>query len=522
MKAALAILIAFLLGGGSGPSLPLPPAEATSSITASDLRRHLSFLASDELGGRYALGQSSLIAARYLASQLQSYGYRGAARDRSFLQKVPLVFRHLDPNGSVATLNSAGVAHQFRYGDDYISTMPSAFSFAGSMVFVGYGINSTPGGSGSYTGPDLKGRVVVAMTGRPDSLQADIPSADEDRLLIDARSRGAAGLIVIPRGKQMVTWSALKFQQLTQTISIATPREYTNGPHMVYAGPKLIQALATLLGKPEDYLRVDDGNPRPPAQLNATIEMAVKVEVKETPPACNVAGILEGSDQKLKNEYVVFSAHYDHLQARENGEPYNGADDDGSGTVSVLEIAQALSIGPRPKRSILIIFHTAEELGLFGSEFNTDYQPVVPLDRLVADFNVDMVGRSRPAGDTDPRDANLSDKDSIFLIGSGKLSTELRALSEQTNFETARLRLDYLYDDDNNPERLYYRSDHYNYAKHGIPVIFYFTGLHRDYHQTTDDVDKIDFEKMERIARMILATGWRVANLDHRIAVNKK
>jgi hypothetical protein len=522
MKLITSVLIAFLVGGSPGPSLPLPPAEATSSITAADLRRHLSFLASDELGGRYALGQSSRIAARYLAAQLQSYGYRGAAREGSFFQKVPLVFRRLDNAGSTATITAAGVVHQFKYGDDYLSPMPSMFSFAGSMVFVGYGVRSAGSAQDDYAGLDLKGKVVVAMAGQRDSLQGSRPSLDEDRLLAEAKGRGASGLIIIPRGQQLVNWSALKYQQLTQTISIATPTEYSVGPHLVYAGPKLIQAIAGLLGKPENYLRNDDGKPRPPAQLGAIIELSVRVEVKDTPPTYNVAGTLEGLDPKLKNEYVVISAHYDHLQPRDNGEPYNGADDDGSGTVTVLEIAQALSFGPRPKRSVLIVFHTAEELGLFGSEYNTDYQPVVPLERLVVNLNIDMVGRSRPPGDNDPLDANLTDKDSLFVIGSGKLSKELHTLSEQTNSETARLRLDYLYDDDNNPERLYYRSDHYNYAKHGIPVIFYFTGLHRDYHKTTDDVEKIDFEKMERIARMILATGWRVANLDHRLAVNKR
>ena len=133
---------------------------------------------------------------------------------------------------------------------------------------------------------------------------------------------------------------------------------------------------------------------------------------------------------------MVFSAHYDHLKTADNGEVFNGADDDGSGTVSVLEIAQAFSVGPRPKRSILIIFHTGEELGLFGSEFNTDYEPVVPLAKLVANFNIDMVGRSRPEGDTDFRDRMLTDKDSLYVIGADKLSTELSRLNELTNEET--------------------------------------------------------------------------------------
>jgi Zn-dependent M28 family amino/carboxypeptidase len=201
---------------------------------------------------------------------------------------------------------------------------------------------------------------------------------------------------------------------------------------------------------------------------------------------------------------------------------YNGADDDGSGTVSVLEIAQAFSIGPRPKRSILIVFHTGEELGLFGSEYNTDYEPVVPVGKLVANLNIDMIGRSRSDTDQDPRDAYLTDKNSVYVIGSDKLSTELHRLSEETNAETARLRFDYTYNDETHPERFYYRSDHYNYAKHGVPIIFYFTGVHRDYHQPTDDIDRIDFDKMERIDRMIFALGWRVANLDHRLVVDKK
>jgi Zn-dependent M28 family amino/carboxypeptidase len=275
------------------------------------------------------------------------------------------------------------------------------------------------------------------------------------------------------------------------------------------------------MGKDSSDL-ISPTNKLQPSELAAIAEIKLRVNVKEAPPAQNVVGILDGSDQKMKDEYVVFSAHYDHLKTTDKGEVYHGADDDGSGTVSVLEIAQAFSLGPRPKRSILIIFHTGEELGLFGSEFNTDYEPVVPLQKLVADFNIDMVGRTRPPGDDDPRDARLTDKDSIYIIGADKLSTELNKLNEETNLATSRMKFDYTYNDERHPERFYYRSDHYNYAKHGIPIIFYFTGVHRDYHKTSDVVEKIDFEKMERIDRMVFATGWRVANLDHRLVVDKR
>jgi Zn-dependent M28 family amino/carboxypeptidase len=284
----------------------------------------------------------------------------------------------------------------------------------------------------------------------------------------------------------------------------------------------MIKALTRLMGKEESYLMMADGKPLQPGPLPISVDINVSVSVKSAPLTQNVAGILTGSDPKLKDEYVVFSAHYDHLQSEPNGEVYNGADDDGSGTAAVLEIAQALALGPRPKRSTLIIFHTGEEMGLFGSEFNADYEPLVPLRKLVVNFNIDMVGRSRSADNNDPRDRMLTDKDSIYIIGADKLSTELHKINEQTNAETARLRLDYTYNPESHPERFYYRSDHFNYAKHGIPVIFFFTGVHRDYHRTTDDLEKLDFVKMERIVKMILATGWRVANLDHRLIVDKK
>jgi len=231
----------------------------------------------------------------------------------------------------------------------------------------------------------------------------------------------------------------------------------------------------------------------------------------------NVAGILEGSDPQLKNEYVVFSAHYDHLKTGPNGEIYHGADDDGSGTTAVLAIAHAMSLD-RPKRSILVIFHAGEELGLLGSEYNTDYAPVVPLDKMVADLNIDMIGRSKPEGDTAKDDEHLTDANTVYLVGSNRISAELHQLSEETNAQFQKMKLDYYYNDPNNPERIYFRSDHWNYAKHGVPIIFYFDGTHVDYHKPTDTVDKIDFTKMTQITRLVFETGWRIANLDHRLA----
>jgi hypothetical protein len=502
--------------------MPLPSPDATASITARDLRKHLSFLASEELGGRYTLSKSNLIAARYLASQLEYYGYRGAGPSGSFFQQIPLYFSKIDVAGSRLTLSANGSKRDFKYGDDFVSEGGWAVKAAASLVFVGYGISSPRNGWDDFSGVDVKDKIIVAVAGRPESLKvASIPEAERDESA--AFSHGAAAEIVIPAQDLLSAWAQIKNSFQHDRVGLPPKGAVTGTPmSRVYAGPDLVNALAAAMNKEPAFLKHYEGKPGASAPISVSASIAVAVEIKQATAAQNVAGILEGSDARLKEEFVVFSAHYDHLETGKNGQVYKGADDDGSGTASVLEIAKAFTVGERPKRSILVIFHTAEELGLFGSEYNTDYQPVVPLEKLVADFNIDMVGRSKPDDDNDPRDARLTDKNSIYIIGADKLSSELNRISIQTDEDTERMRFDYTYNDDANPERFYYRSDHYNYARHGVPIIFYFTGVHRDYHQPTDTVDKIDFQKMERIDRMIFATGWRVANLDHRVVVDKK
>lgn len=521
--ASVMLAVFFVASTTGAASLPLPSPEATSSITISDLKRHLTFLASDELGGRFTLSPSNLIAARYLASQLESYGYRGAARDGSFFQKVPLSYRTVDPAGSRVTINADGANQEFKYGDDFITENATNMEVAGVLAFVGYGVSSPKNKYDDYAGLDVKDKIVVIVQGAPESLK-NVRLGEEEKGFQAALSHGAAGAIFIVPPQVLMAWDQIKSYLIGHDQLGLPPHNGSSGKTLPYigAGPSLIKAVAKAMGKDASYLMSSEGKPLQPMIIQAAAGIKMKVEVKNAPPAQNVVGILEGADPKLKDEYVVFSAHYDHLKTSEKGEVYNGADDDGSGIVSVLEIAQAFATEPRSRRSILIVFHTGEELGLFGSEFNTDYEPIVPLAKLVADFNIDMVGRSRAEGDNDPRDKQLTDKNSIYIIGADKLSTELNKISEQTNAETSHLNFDYTYNDENHPERFYYRSDHYNYAKHGIPIIFYFTGVHRDYHRPTDDVDKIDFEKMQRIDRMIFATGWRVANLDHRLVVDKK
>ncbi|WP_205618122.1 M28 family metallopeptidase [Neotamlana sedimentorum] len=228
----------------------------------------------------------------------------------------------------------------------------------------------------------------------------------------------------------------------------------------------------------------------------------------------NVLAYIEGSEKP--NEIVVISAHLDHIGISSDGEINNGADDDGSGTVAVLEIAEAFNeakkAGNGPKRSILFLHVTGEELGLYGSSYYTNVDPVFPLENTVVDLNIDMVGR------VDAK--HEGGENYLYLIGSDKLSTELHQLSEEINKKYFNLEFDYTYNAINDPNRFYYRSDHYNFAKNNIPVIFYFNGTHADYHRPSDTPDKINYEFLETRTRLIFTTAWEIANREERLKVD--
>lgn len=231
------------------------------------------------------------------------------------------------------------------------------------------------------------------------------------------------------------------------------------------------------------------------------------------PDSENIWAFIEGTDKK--EEIVVVSAHYDHVGMK-NGEIFNGADDDGSGTVALLEIAQAFKLaekdGFKPRRSLLFLHVTGEEHGLHGSRFYSE-NPLFPLKNTVADINIDMIGR---------RDVlHPNTNNYIYVIGSDRLSSELHEINEEMNNKYTKMQLDYKYNDRNDPERIYYRSDHYNFAKHGIPSIFFFNGIHADYHMPTDTPDKIEYDALAKRAQLAFALAWELANREERIKVDR-
>lgn len=270
--------------------------------------------------------------------------------------------------------------------------------------------------------------------------------------------------------------------------------------------------------KAAEYLRnfyIDEGIASPIEEKNYYQPIPASYFNKSTKgnPSQNVVAFIKGSEKP--EEIIVISAHYDHVGTK-GGEIYNGADDDGSGTVSMLEMAKAFqkaaNEGNDPKRSILILHVTGEEIGLYGSKYYTE-NPLFPLANTVANLNVDMIGR---IGSEKEGNDNY-----VYLIGSDKLSQELHDLSEDVNKRYTNLELDYTYNDDNDPNRFYYRSDHYNFAKNNIPVIFYFNGTHADYHKPTDTPDKIEYELMTKRVQLIFLTAWEVANREGRITADK-
>lgn len=515
---SLAVFALLLTTAFAPEPLAAPPAASVQSIAPQELREHLYYLASKDFGGRYTLSPQFQIAATFLASQLQAYGYKGAADGGSFFQSFELSTMKVEQEKCSLSVKSGGNKKDHAYGD-FFNAGTSGGTAEGEIVWVGYGISAARLGHDDYAGLNVKGKIVMFTRGTPQGLDPSLLK-DEEREDDAAVAHGAAGAIVLPDSYRVNVMKNPRYREFGLE-RVRLTKAARNPIPAVWAGPELSDQLLKPLGL--DLKTVNDSVKLHVALAPKATGMsaALNVSMTETKQTTqNVTGVLEGSDPKLKGEYIMFSAHYDHLRTNTKGDIFPGADDDGSGTVSVLAIAKAMA-QERPKRSVLIVFHAGEELGLLGSLYNADYAPVVPLEKIAADINIDMIGRSKPAGDTDKKDEQLTAADTIYAIGADRISKEFDDLHTRTNKDFENLKIDYTLNDPKHPDRIYFRSDHWNYAKHGVPILFYFDGVHVDYHQPTDTVDKIDFDKMARVAKLAFETGWRVAQLDHRLKVTE-
>jgi hypothetical protein len=432
------------------------------------------------------------------------------------------------------TVEVNGQSRTFKDGDGL--TLPSnqggRQTIAAGVLFAGYGLQVPDAKIDDYAGLDPKGKIVVWL-----GSQAPANAGDVSGRLLGARGRqaiekGAVAAIGPPSAFGGGRGRGGAGREAAPGTDPATQPQFTTVQR--YDAPAAPTATAQdaffeflFSGSDTPYAelkaKADKREPLPAFALkNVTVTFNIDPDytVVRTQLTKNVVGVVEGSDPKLKDTYVVYGAHYDHSGYIEgapragrgnrpvdpNDRIYNGADDDGSGTVAIMAIARAFAQGPRPKRSLLFVWHAGEESGLLGSRYHADH-PVVPLDKMVAQLNMDMVGRNR---DDKPEESST-----VYVIGSDRISTELHNVNEEANASLPKpLTMDYELNDPADPQSFYTRSDHYSYASKGIPIIFYFTGTHPDYHQVSDTVDKIHFDKIQRIAQLAYETGRRVANQD--------
>lgn len=484
------------------------------AITGARLRAHLEFVAHDLLEGRDTPSRGLDIAANYIATQLKLWGLEPAGDAGTYFQKIVLERPALDPNGSTLTYDGKASA----YGDGFVSTT-SGGSGEGGLVFVGHGYSIPELGIDPYAKVEVRGKILIVLQGMPPGVAfRDIATRKYPNALRPAEAAekyGAIGIVQLPTESNAQNWENLKAQTLRQSGVRMRGSSARPMPTLTLA-PALADSL--LQGEKSPYselIKVTEPAVEPePFALTETKRISFRVAVNANEMTTqNVVAICRGSDPRLSAEYVAIGAHYDHVGMSSTGDGdriFNGADDDGSGTVAVLEMAHAFAVGPKPKRSILFVWHAGEERGLWGSRYFVD-NPTVPIESIVAQLNIDMIGRSKRPGDENPRNARLTDANSIYIVGSYKLSKDLGDICKQTNERLYNLNFDYHYDAPNDPENIYGRSDHYNYALKGIPIAFFFDGVHEDYHRPTDHADKIDYAKMEKVTRTIYATAFTIA-----------
>jgi hypothetical protein len=501
-----------------------PPPPGADRITAQQLEAYLTVIAADAMEGRATPSRGLDRAAAFLAVQLGRWGLVPAGDDGTYLQRFPLHRRRLKPETTTLTIDG----RRFVYGDDFLVEGEGVAS--GPLVFVGHGYRADALGPDPYAGLDVKGRILIVQAGRPRPapplLLSGTAGEDFDSAETLAAALGALAIVRVPGGQDPALWDRRRAAATRADFDLGSGESARRVP-VVTASTAVLQAIFSgeALTAEAVLSATHDGRSLPSFALASARRLDLDVGSSvEHDTAQNVVALLEGSDPALKHEVVALGAHYDHVGLATEGSDriFNGADDNGSGTAAILAIAEAVSrLADRPRRSMLFVWHAGEENGLLGSRWLTDHPPV-PLEQIVAQLNIDMIGRSRSSGDTDPANAALTGPHGLYVIGSRVMSRALGALSDRVNREYLGLEFDYRYDDPADPEGLLYRSDHYNYARRGVPFIFYFSGLHEDYHRPGDSVDRIDFTKMERVARTIYATALALADAPRRPAVERQ
>jgi len=499
------------------------PTPYIETITAEDLRGLLTVIASDEYEGRETGTEGNKKAALYIADKFRKMGLPQIGHQYSYFQKVAFtseMWTDID-----MTVNGNKYRHLWDFYSYPTRNSDQPKIEGKEVVFIGYGIDDE--NYSDYDGVDVKDKIVLAYMGEPKTKmgishvtgkkELSDWSTDWRKKVKAAHLKGAKAVVFIDGEVRKNINDNRKFL-LGSRMALGRGEEpkgkYANS---VYVSTNIAKDIIGKKFKKVVKARKKIEKKGAPKSLKLSTDIKITQDKNLNRLAGdNVLGYIEGTDPELKDELIVLSAHYDHLGKRGN-DIYNGADDNGSGTSSVIEVAEALAEakkkGVGPRRSVLVMLVTGEEKGLLGSKYYVE-NPLFPIKNTIANVNVDMVGRVD--------DKYKENPEYIYVIGSDRLSTELHTINESVNEKFTNLILDYTYNAEDDPNRYYYRSDHYNFAEKGIPAIFYFNGTHKDYHRTSDTVEKINFEKMEKIARLVFTTVWELANREKRIEVDVK
>ena len=492
MKYIITCFLIVFCGGLQAQKQPKPEKFA-QHIDTGDLKTHLFNIASPEMEGRETATDGQKKAAGYIENHFKSLGLKGGWNG-GYQQPFPVMRDSLVK----AAMNVAG--EELKHDTDFAVSQNSGFNIsmtAGEILFVGFG--SSDSANNDYQDQNAMGKIVLvipppaagAKENKHNGLQQGIQQLREA-----AKRNGAAALLIMDA-------------RFPRTPSPVYGPMYVNDyrkdelPNTFFISDSVAEKI---MGNDfKDVIsKLSDTRPTPKTYaVNVTIELN---KYREQLESTNVIGVLEGTSKK--DEAVIITSHYDHM-GKKDSVIFYGADDDGSGTVTILELSQAFAkaaeAGMRPKRSVIFMTVSGEEKGLWGSDYYSDH-PTFPLAKTSVNVNIDMIGRIE-SGRSRPDTLKY-----VYVVGDDKLSSDLRPISEGVNKKYFNFTLDYKFNDPKDPQRIFYRSDHYNFAKHGVPAIFYFNGLHDDYHRPTDTPDKINYELLSKRAQLIFYTTWEFAN----------
>ncbi|MGE5357411.1 MAG: M28 family peptidase [Bacteroidales bacterium] len=488
-------------------------AKGASAIRAEDMKFHMQFLGAPEFKGRNMPSTELEIASRYIALAAQRIGLAPLLADGSYFQDMPLEVARIADLSRIG-VTAAGVVTQLpvsMFGVRGRSVSGGVAS--GGVVLLGLGANAPALGWDDFAGLDLKGKVVVI-------LDAPLPASHalrqpDNRALVSARvtlarQKGAVAVLtvvskereaaLVKAGVPFLNLDRGRALDIQTTTSPASQATAAAPPSALFSIDLRHDAACALLGTTRAELAqmfdtIGHGQRVTPRDMpERVVDVTVNVDTRRA-AARNVVAWIEGSDPVLKNEYIVLGSHHDGIGYREDA-VFPGADDNISGVVAMFSIGKALMI-ERPKRSVVFVWHTGEEKGLLGAYYFVQHSPV-PVEKISANLNMDMLCRNDP--------------NSIYLIGSNKVSTELDAAINETNRKFTKLNLDYKYQEPTHPDRFFFRSDQYPYIRYGIPGVWFFCGTTDDYHQPTDLEERVDYAKMERVTKLVYYTAMAIGN----------